>query len=144
MGSISAQYFGGLGSNISPQTNYPDRGFSQFSTTPPGKYQDSSNQTTTASFHIFFQLTNLLLDAIQSEILTVILNKHAVCSFPSYHKTVTWRSCNVQYYEYYVGYRSGSSEIMAYTQQLNHIPFSYTNVLWVFVKMVTIVSSENV
>jgi hypothetical protein len=41
------------GSNLCPNTSYPDRGVSWFYSAPPDKYQDSAlNQATTVSFHI--------------------------------------------------------------------------------------------
>jgi hypothetical protein len=67
------------GSNLGPETDYPDWGFSWFSSVFPGKCRDSTlNYATTASFHILFNsLFTIILsfDAVQSELLKASLNK---------------------------------------------------------------------
>jgi hypothetical protein len=40
--NIPASYSGGPGSNLDPETGYPDWGFSWYSSIPPGKFPDSA------------------------------------------------------------------------------------------------------
>jgi hypothetical protein len=63
-------------SNLSPETDYPDRDFSWFSSVPPEKCRDSNLKLgTTASFRILSKSLIISFDAMQFKLLKASLNK---------------------------------------------------------------------